>query len=156
MSILSHLAGKPPATAAAQKIHFLYSTRDPSPAHGQRDAREILFLERLARIFDGKGLKGELKLFLTPGHRKGDGGGSGSSSGDAADGERLQIDGVNLPFLRRRMNVDDVAEIIGDDKRSAVVYLCGLPTMTDEFVQKLTSPDGLDLERYRVLYEKWW
>lgn len=149
MSILSHLAEKPPASAT---IHFLYSTRDPG--QGDRDPHKILFLERLASILDGKGFtKGKLRLFLTPGPH---GVNDGTAAAISADDQHGQIDGLNLPFLRRRITVDDVAEVIGADKRSSVVYLCGLPTMTDEFVENLTSPDGLGLETHRVLYEKWW
>lgn len=150
MSILSHLAESPPANAT---IHFLYSTRDPG--HGKRDAHNILFLERLARILDGKGLvKGELKIFLTPGpHSRSEGTAAATVS---VNEQRGQMDGLGLPFQRQRITVDDVARVIGTDKRSSVVYLCGLPTMTDEFVRNLTSPGGLGLEMHRVLYEKWW
>lgn len=109
-----------------------------------------MFLERLAGILvDGKegGVRGELKLFLTSG---------GSGSDSDGEHEKGQFDGISLPFLRRRTTIDDVAGIIGADKRDSVVYLCGLPTMTDEFVDKLTSAVGLSLEPHRVLYEKWW
>lgn len=150
MSILSHLAEKKPSTAPQTTIHFLYSTRDPGK--GQRHVHKILFLDRLAGIFDGQGfVKGELNLFLTPGPN----GGSGDA-GPQPDGQVGLIDGFSFPITRRRVTVDDIARIIGDDKQSAVVYLCGLPTMTDDFVQKLSSPDGLGLEPYRIMYEKWW
>lgn len=117
--------------------------------------RKTLFLERLAGIFDSSNnkdlTKGELKLFLTPGTHS-----SRNDGPTTGNQKEEQINGFNLPFLRRRITVDDIAEVIGDDKRSAVVYLCGLPTMTDDFVDKLTSADGLGLEPHRVLYEKWW
>lgn len=139
MSIASHLAERPDPRHA---VEFQYSTRDPG--EDQRDASRILFLERLAGIFgrgDGGGaLKGRLGLFLTHG-----------GGADTADGD---LHGI--PFKSRRITVDDIAEAIGDDRRFAVVYVCGVPGMTDEFVEKLTSPQGLGLEPHRVLYEKWW
>lgn len=139
MSIASHLAERPDPR---HTVEFLYSTRDPG-GEGTRDASKILFLDRLAGIFNGA-LKGRLGLFLTPG---GDAGTAG-----AGDGGDLQ----GIPFKSRRITVDDIAEAIGEDKRFAVVYVCGVPSMTDEFVEKLTSPHGLGLEPHRVLYEKWW
>lgn len=143
MSIASHLAERPDPR---RTVEFLYSTRDPG-GEGKRDASKILFLDRLAGIFNGGGggtLKGRLGLFLTPG------GGAGTAVEGTGDG--LQ----GIPFKTRRITVEDIAEALGDDKRFAVVYVCGVPAMTDEFVEKLTSPQGLGLEPHRVLYEKWW
>lgn len=141
MSIASHLAERPDPR---QTVEFLYSTRDPG--EGRRDASKILFLDRLTRIFNSSSstLKARLSLFLTPG------GGSGTTGEESSD------TGLGVPFKRRRINVEDIAEAVGDDKRFAVVYVCGVPAMTDEFVEKLTSPQGLGLEPHRVLYEKWW
>lgn len=145
MSIASHLAERPDPR---RTVDFLYSTRDPG--EGKRDARKILFLERLAGIFNGSGggggaaLKGRLGLFLTPG---GGAGAAGEEGGDDLQG---------ISFKQRRITIEDIAEAVGDDKRFAVVYVCGVPGMTDEFVEKLTSPQGLGLEPHRVLYEKWW
>lgn len=146
MSIASHLAERPDPR---RTVEFLYSTRDPG-GEGKRDASKILFLDRLAGIFNGGGggsgiVKGRLGLFLTPG-------GSGAGVAREGDGDELQ----GIPFRSRRITVEDIAEALGDDKRFAVVYVCGVPAMTDEFVEKLTSPQGLGLEPHRVLYEKWW
>lgn len=120
-------------------VEFLYSMRDPGEGH--RDPKEMLFLERLAGLFGPGRLQGDLKLFLTT---PGGGGGEG------------RIPSLDLAFEQRRITVQDVGEAIGADKRSAVVYVCGVPRMTDEFVEKLTSPAGLGLEPHKVLYEKWW
>lgn len=141
MSIVSHLAERPDPR---QTVEFLYSTRDPG--EGRRDSSKILFLDRLAGILNGGGgaLKGRLGLFLTPG------GVSGTTGEESSD------KGMGVPFKRRRITVEDIAEAVGDDNRFAVVYVCGVPAMTDEFVEKLTSPQGLGLEPHRVLYEKWW
>lgn len=143
MSIASHLAERPDPR---HTVEFLYSTRDPG-GEGKRDASKILFLDRLAGIFNGGGsgaLKGRLSLFLTPG--------GGANTAGEGDGHDLQ----GIPFKSRRITVEDIAEALGDDKRFAAVYVCGVPAMTDEFVEKLTSPQGLGLEPHRVLYEKWW
>lgn len=137
MSIVSHLA-----EAADQRysIDFLYSARDPGNAN--RSASELLFLERLADIFSSDRVRGNLGLFLTSGGRGGGGDG--------------KLPGLDLTFKRRRITVDDVASAVGEYKRSAVVYVCGVPTMTDDFVEGLTSETGVGLERHRVLCEKWW
>ncbi|KAI3396123.1 hypothetical protein diail_454 [Diaporthe ilicicola] len=144
MSIASHLAERP---GPRHTVEFLYSTRDPG--EGRRDAKEILFLNRLAGIFNGgdgaNTVRGGLSLFLTPG---------GGDKKDGPEGASGQIMGIS--FKQRRITIEDVAEAVGDDKRFAVVYVCGVPAMTDEFVEKLTSPEGLGLEPHRVLYEKWW
>lgn len=145
MSIASHLAERPDPR---HSVEFLYSTRDPG-GEGEHDPSKILFLERLAGIFNGSGgrsLKGRLGLFLTPG------GGAGTAAEESAGDGDLE----GIPFKRRRITVEDIAEAVGEDKRFAVVYVCGVPAMTDEFVEKLTSPQGLGLEPHRVLYEKWW
>lgn len=145
MSMVSHLAERPLPPQVS--IEFLYSVRDTGA-----DPAKILFLERLAGIFGRGGqpakVNGELKLFLTGGG--GEGGGGGGEDGRIDDGV------VDLPFKRRRVTIEDVAEAVGDAKRDVVVYVCGVPKMTDEFVEKLTSPQGLGLEPHRVLYEKWW
>ncbi|KAJ0116240.1 nadh-cytochrome b-5 reductase [Diaporthe amygdali] len=144
MSIVSHLAERPDPR---HTVEFLYSTKDPG--ENRRDAKKILFLDRLSGIFNGDGrVKGSLGLFLTPSS-------SVSATGDQESQENVD-DNLGVPFKQRRITIDDVAEAIGDDKRLAVVYVCGIPAMTDEFVEKLTSPEGLGLEPHRVLYEKWW
>lgn len=150
MSIVSHLAERSQLVPSQVAIDFLYSVRnsDTTP-----EPSKILFLERLAGIFgrchDGAApkVRGELQLFLTGG---GAGGGHEGKDGRIDDGV------VDLPFKRRRVAIEDVAEAVGDDKRSVVVYVCGVPKMTDEVVEKLISPKGLGLEPHRVLYEKWW
>lgn len=135
MSILSHLAEQR-ASATRYIVSVLYCLRDPS----HRDPAKMLFVSRLAEIFDTGKLKGGLRLFLT-------GGEDGKLDGDG-----------DLSFEGRRITIGDVDEAIGgpENKRFAVVYICGLPRMTDEFVEKSTSPTGLGLEKHRVLYEKWW
>ncbi|KAK8058380.1 ferredoxin reductase-like protein [Apiospora phragmitis] len=147
------------------EVKFLYSVKDPLQIIGgsgsgssgekrtkKRDARRILFLDRLVEMFEGEGegkLKGELKLFLTGG------------DGDQGEKETSTIDvgeTTKIPFLRRRIGISDVEEAIGGtaEKRFSVVHVCGVPDMTDSFVDKLRNKDGLGMEPHRVLCEKWW
>ncbi|KAG8159249.1 hypothetical protein KVR01_010910 [Diaporthe batatas] len=145
MSIVSHLAERPDPR---HNVEFLYATRDPG--EGRRNRSRILYLDRLHGIFNHDGaLKGRLRLFLTPG-------GEGHGKKDVLEEGSVDEDRLGMAFKRRRITIDDIADAIGDDKRFAAVYICGVPTMTDEFVNKLTSPRGLALEPHRVLYEKWW
>lgn len=139
MSIVSHLAER---ADPRYTIDFLYSVRDTGDGH--INSSDVLFLDRLASIFSSGKVKGSLKLFPTPG------------SGKAVGGHDANIMGLDLPVKRRRITIEDVVAAIGEDKRFAVIYVCGVPIMTDDFVQQLTSQDGLGIERHRVLYEKWW
>ncbi|KAK8856158.1 NADH-cytochrome b-5 reductase [Apiospora arundinis] len=150
------------------EVKFLYSVKDPLLAIPQsgleeaaggekkRDASRILFLDRLVKIFGGDGerseaekgeVEGDLKLFLTGG------GDQGEEQGTMEVGDSSKV-----TFLRRRMEISDVEEAVGGpaERRFAVVYVCGVPDMTDTFVEKLRSKDGLDMEPHRVLCEKWW
>jgi len=138
------------------EVHFLYSMRDPGPP---RDASGMLFLERIAGIFSRGTFHGGrgLRLFLTSGEPKGGGG--------VEDGEREKppkqglvscSNGLEIPFQGRRITLDDIGAVLGQDRDNAVVYICGVPNMTDYFVERLTAADGLGMDSRRVLYEKWW
>ena len=186
---MSAIAEKP--EAAPFEVEFLYSTRDPGPrpsndGGGVRKAQEILFLNRIVSAFrpdgeeDGdegatgkKGVKGRVRLFLTPGD-------SGEVKGEAEQGgedgdvitcecssscvreEEAVPRTRSLRFERRRITLDDVVDAAGgasgSDRRFAVVYICGVPAMTDTFVHGLTDPASRwgGMERHRVLCEKWW
>lgn len=147
ISIVSHIAEK---SDPRYSTEFLYSVRDPGEE--KRDASNIHFLDRLSGIFNDGEDNGNLRLFLTPGGRSGDGDGSGNAVG----GNDGTVTGLHLDFKRRRISVDDISSAIGKDRESAVVYICGVPSMTDELVEKLNSAEGLGIERHRILYEKWW
>ncbi|KLU88778.1 glycogenin [Magnaporthiopsis poae ATCC 64411] len=89
-------------------------------------------------------------------HRRGKSGGSlaGVRMGGAGG---LNKDAREVPG--RRINRADLVEAVGPDRRSAVVYVCGVPAMTDEFVRELTAPTdggGVGMEPHRVFFEKWW
>ena len=141
ISILSHIAGTG-GDAPPYDVQFFYSLKDPGP---DREADSMPFIERLASIFSREKVKGSLHLFLT--------GGEQDAGGDSTV---LACNELDLPFEKRRITQSDLTQAIGPDKASVVVYICGLPTMTDEFVEKLTSPGGHALDPSRVLCEKWW
>ena len=178
---MSAIAEKP--DAAPFEVEFLYSTRDPGPSNdggGARKAEEILFLNRIVSAFrpdgeeDGdegatgkKGVKGRVRLFLTPGD-SGEGKGEDGdvitcecSSSSVAEEEAVPRRWP-LGFERRRITLDDVVDAAGGasgpDRRFAVVYICGVPAMTDAFVHGLTDSASRwgGMERHRVLCEKWW
>ncbi|KAI2619122.1 hypothetical protein GGS26DRAFT_573578 [Hypomontagnella submonticulosa] len=134
------------------EVEFLYSLKDDVGEEG-RQASRLLFVERLAKIFKEGKVKGRLQLFLTGGGS--DGNGEREDGGVVASGD----EGGDVPFHARRISVDDVFAAVGgaSQRRFAVVYVCGVPTMTDEFVEKLTNPQyGLGMEPHRVLCERWW
>ncbi|CAJ2507976.1 Uu.00g091620.m01.CDS01 [Anthostomella pinea] len=148
VSMLGSLARAGAAQQNPFEVQFLYSIKDPGAGAEVRDASRMLFLERLATVFAEQKVRGRLRLFLTGGEGA-EGGGVVSSGGGAGD----------VAFQGRRITVDDVAEAVGaaSERRFAVVYVCGVPAMNDEFVKKLTDRDGgLGMEPHRVLCEKWW
>ncbi|KAI1280146.1 hypothetical protein F5Y07DRAFT_356049 [Xylaria sp. FL0933] len=187
VSMLCSLASSSPGTGTGTgdlEVRFLYSVKDPgvggSNGKGRRcrKARNVLFLERIARAFREGRVKGQLEVFLTgadadPAHG-GEGKGEKDATKTSVDGEGSEEDGIivdgggneegkkgdfTIPFRSRRCTVgDDVAVAVGNP-RFAVVYICGVPTMTDEFVAKLTAREnegGIGMEPHRVLCEKWW
>ncbi|KAI0124345.1 NADH-cytochrome b-5 reductase [Xylariales sp. AK1849] len=137
ISMLSALAEKGDCTF---EVQFLYSMKDPGD---KRQATKMLFLERLTSIFGGGKVNGDLKLFLT-----------GGTEGQGI----IACDEVELPFQGRRMTISDLQAAVGEpvDRHFTVVYVCGLPAMTDDFVKELTAPNGLDMAPHTVLREKWW
>ena len=142
MSILSSVSDDP---VPGCEVHMLYSIKDPGP---ERTAEKLLFVERIAAIFAREKVKGSLKLYLT---------GSGGRSDASADTrDVISCNEIDVPFTRNRISVRDVEAIVGQDTSSSVVYVCGLPTMTDAFVQELTTAEKIGMDASRVLYEKWW
>ncbi|KAI1659943.1 hypothetical protein F4813DRAFT_401452 [Daldinia decipiens] len=152
MSMLSSIAET--GADALFQVQFLYSLKDDGS--GGRHADRLQFVERLAGIFASGRVKGQLRLFLTGGSGdEGDGVVHCAGEGEG-EGEGRESD---VSFQARRMTVDDIAVAVGDaeERKNAVVYVCGVPTMTDEFVLKLTDTKaGLGMEPHRVLCEKWW
>lgn len=62
----------------------------------------------------------------------------------------------NIRYQDRRIQHADLLEALGpeDQRSNTVIYVCGLPAMTDEFVEILRKAKGMD--QRRVLVEKWW
>lgn len=145
------------------EVRVLYSVKDPSDDNdnGNGSGGKILFLERMAGLFASGRVRGGVRLFVTGGVGGADSGGGVSGSGGVGDGWwGLGVEGsdggVKVPCLRRRMTVEDVEEAVGEEKGAAVVYVCGVPGMTDGFVQALVAPEGFGMDPKRVLFEKWW
>jgi len=92
--------------------------------------------------------------------RMSDGGGQGGDGDKARSGQDgvVHCNEVDVAYVQRRITTEDLVEALGPDKRFAVVYVCGVPSMTDKFVASLTepSPKGIGMEKHRVLCEKWW
>jgi len=107
----------------------------------------MLFLEHVAEIFSHGQLRGELRLFLTT---------NGKHVVDETKQEVVSCDGFDVPFERRRISLDDLTLALGPEKNDAVVFVCGLPAMTDGFVERLVAKEGLGISPHRVFYEKWW
>ncbi|KAK3299385.1 uncharacterized protein B0H64DRAFT_472527 [Chaetomium fimeti] len=178
VSMLSHIAEQggddddgPQAGIGVEveEVRVLYSVKEPEPEPepGNSTGGAILFLERMAGLFGSGRVRGGVRVFLTGGGGRG---GVGSAVGDAVtagggggvgDGPGgLGVEGgderFGVPCVRRRMTVGDVEEAVGEEKEAAVVYVCGVPGMTDEFVEALVAQEGFGMDPRRVLFEKWW
>jgi NAD(P)H-flavin reductase len=141
MSIISNLAGEKKAKGRLGfQVRFLYTTRDPGVGRG---LSEVLFLERLRDNFEVLGDEGELKLFLT-------------RSTGSLDGDGAFVNGGALTMEKRRINKEDLLEALGPvgERGNTVCYICGVPTMTDEFVDITQFADGM--VKGNVICEKWW
>lgn len=140
--------------AGGPEVVFLYSVQadpqDTSNTDDESEADRIPFLQRLASLFSRGEVRGQLKVFLT-----------GSGAEDSNDGV-ISCNEEDVPCLRRRITTSDLDEAIlgGRDSTqsldSVYVYVCGVPTMTDVFVEYLTGKDGPGLDLSHVLCEKWW
>ncbi|KAI1811343.1 hypothetical protein GGS20DRAFT_588592 [Poronia punctata] len=176
VSMLTSLAS---AQTSALEVHFFYSLKDPRASGRPRIAKNLLFLDRIAGVFREKKIQGQLHVYLTDGgitkgpssavdgpavtgkRKRGVGDDGRNQKPNLSDNESvISCEGGDIPFHLRRCTVEqDVAATLGTlaDRRLAVVYVCGVPTMTDEFLAKLTDRNtGLSMEPHRVLHEKWW
>ncbi|KAE8445378.1 hypothetical protein EG329_013500 [Mollisiaceae sp. DMI_Dod_QoI] len=124
---------------AGLQVKFLYSTKDLQPQES------ILFMRRLAETFKTLGEKGELRVFLT-----------GGDGAEDESGEFFKIDGETIKARKRRITDDDLIEALGpaEERGNTVCYICGVPSMTDEFVGKARKAEGMLEEN--ILFEKWW
>ncbi|CAK7267002.1 hypothetical protein SEPCBS119000_002316 [Sporothrix epigloea] len=155
LNMAGHVAGE--AGDSGCEVIFLYSVRagkhqvqEDAGEDGDKsvDVAQIPFLQRLTALYKSKAIRGHLKLFVTGGSR---------SYMD------LPYNRGNVSFTRRRITTTDLdAAILDGDSgggrklEQTFVYICGVPTMTDAFIQHLTGKEGPRLAAHAVLCEKWW
>ncbi|KAK3065790.1 hypothetical protein LTR53_018035, partial [Teratosphaeriaceae sp. CCFEE 6253] len=163
ISIFAHLI-RLLSSARPREMHFLYMTKTSPDSNGEIDPQGILFLTRLMDLVaaTAEPLAVTLSLFLT------DPAAAASASDDRGIIEHGRL--PNRTVGRRVEAADLVAALDGfpaksraglqqpfgreHDRRGTVCYVCGPPTMTDDYVQFLGQQEGM--EPRRVLCEKWW
>ncbi|KAL8917280.1 MAG: hypothetical protein Q9208_008056 [Pyrenodesmia sp. 3 TL-2023] len=140
ISILTHLYQQ--SASVLPQIQFLYTTRFPKNG----GLSSILFFDRLHQIFKEGSYDRNFTLFLTQCSEVEKNKLFGPASG-AADKERI---------ICGRLDSRSLLDAVGPvkDRKGVVVYVCGVPSMTDEFVSLLRGAEGMDDKR--VLCEKWW
>lgn len=137
-------------------ISYLADQNSPSPLHisvlyGTKicesgDLHNILFLERILSLFETKKISGSLKLYIT-------------NSTTPLSRSSLKASSTDLAVFTRRMTGDDIVQEFqaGGPPKSALVYICGPPDMTDTFSGVLTSPAMANiLDPSNIKTEKWW
>jgi NAD(P)H-flavin reductase len=141
MDVVGHGGGK--LGGMPKRVEVLYTSRRGRAEDGE--AEKVLFEERLAELaakWTGfGGVEFGYTLYET------------SSHGRGRDGEEME-GAVKKRY--RRITHEDLFAALGpvDDRADTVVYVCGLPGMTDEFVDVLSKAEGLEPRRVRT--EKWW
>lgn len=70
--------------------------------------------------------------------------------------EKMGNAGGNQRTVCGRINHKALVDALGpvQERQGVVVYVCGTPSMTDDFVGFLKWSEGM--EEKRVLCEKWW
>lgn len=123
-----------------KRIRLLYSSKRGADQEGKPE--EILFEERLQAVARKWKKKDDVDFGYT----------FFETSGSRAGGDRT----AEFTTLERRISHDDLLEALGPEERRSrtLVYVCGLPAMTDGFVDVLKKTPGMDEKR--VLCEKWW
>ena len=143
MSMLSHI-GERTEELRGLEVEMAYGSRMSSG-----DLGEIVFLDRITRLFGEGKIRGSVSLFVT-----------GTSGNGIPEAGRRHINGAEVEVHGRRLTIEDLrpwVAIDGEAVESTMVYLCGPPTMTDELAARLTSKDdGLGMDPEHVLTEKWW
>jgi hypothetical protein len=152
-----------PPLPTSLSVHFLYSFRIPPTTETESllfsqgpkpvvplegDLNQVLFLPRLHQIvqrsrcssthFQGPNhLRIALDLFLT-----------NVASHQESDFQTYDAD-MNVHI--RRISCDDLRTVTASGT-PAICYVCGPPSMTEEFVGPLSEMIGSE----NVFYEKWW
>jgi ferredoxin-NADP reductase len=135
------------------EVTLMYSTKLPSESP---KPEEVLFLPRILELFSSahalsnRERKNRIELFFT---------------GLGEDDDYPNFDGIlsslhtpDLPIVisQNRMASLDVSMAVGskEEQRSSVFYVCGPPDMTDEITKFIQRHH--DVDKARVLCEKWW
>ncbi|PWI70951.1 hypothetical protein PCL_12319 [Purpureocillium lilacinum] len=148
VSMLSALAETSPLHGGgggdALHVSVLYATKMPASGN----LSDVLFMERLAKLFGEGRLKGLLRIYATDG-----------------TGARLppegtcELHGAQVKIRHGRISEEQVRTLVGErGPEASLVYICGPPMMTDQLAAALTSGVGGKpfMEPGRVLTEKWW
>jgi ferredoxin-NADP reductase len=144
MSMLSAMHGLGPGRVGGMVgcVRVLYTAR-------KRIGEEVLFYKRIRGIAESYERDGnvDFKFVL---HETGGEGMEGVSDADAP------VESKRVEHKSRRIEYGDLLDCLGpeEERKKMVVYVCGPPTMTDEFVDVLGK--ALGMEDRRVLCEKWW
>lgn len=132
-----------------KRIRLYYSSRRRVDKDGKPE--EILFEKRLEAIARKWAKKDEVDfgytLFETSGSDK---------VREGAEEQDKDERSTCVTVLKRRMNYDDLDKEIKPSERAenTLVYVCGLPSMTDDYVDVIRKAPGFNEKR--VLCEKWW
>lgn len=121
-------------------VRLLYSVKLNSTTE------EILFLDRLKKVFEFLGEDGHLSMFVT---------GAGEETLSQLGLDHAE-NSHSTSMQRRRILEVDLEESLGFlNKRSdTVCYICGPPAMTDHFIGTVKAIEGI--QKDNVLFEKWW
>jgi len=127
------------------RLRVLYTSKRGTDSDGKPE--EVLFEERLKAIAAKRAQKKDdvdLRYILF-----------NTSKKATHDSEEKDVP-ENMQLFRRRITHDDLMEALGPEerRRNTLVYVCGLPAMTDDYVELLRKAPGM--EEKRVLCEKWW
>jgi ferredoxin-NADP reductase len=146
MSMLSAIAERNDCAVKAGGTQIvtdvLYATKVP-----QGGLPSVLFAERIAGLFGDGRLQGRLSMHVTGGEE---------ARVEAAE-EVKTLSGADVRVQAGRLTRDELrAAVVEDGTKADLVYVCGPPAMTDEFVETLASGDDAVIERGRVMTEKWW
>lgn len=144
MSMLSAMHGLGPGRVGGMVgcVRVLYTVR-------KRIGEEVLFYKRIRDIAESCERNGnvDFKFVL---HETGGEGVEGISNTDGP------VKSKSVEHKSRRIEYGDLLDCLGpeEERKNVVVYVCGPPMMTDEFVDVFGKAPGM--ESRRVLCEKWW
>lgn len=154
MSMISAMETQGPERLGGmpRTMKVLYTSRRGRNAQSG-EGEEILFEKRLAdmaaRWKGHKSVDYKYTLFVTTG-------GDSQAKVETEESDPTTGGAAAFKLEPRRITQRDLADALGpeDERRNTVVYVCGLPDMTDDFVAWLQKQPGMDEKR--VLCEKWW